>query len=208
MKLKNNYMNIQLWGITGKKRSGKDTVAELLINKYNFQRYSFADPIKKAAMEMFGFSHEQMWGSAEEKETVDSRWNISPRRMLQLLGTELFQYDIHKYLNEGEFNVGRAVWVYRFKLWFEEEKEKHIKENKDFKIVISDVRFIHEVEAIRNLGGQILEVSRPSISSVDTHASENELDSIIPDFKFMNNGTIDDLYLKIDEYINSQMNYA
>ncbi len=199
---------IKVIGIKGLKFSGKDTIAEYLIKKYGFQRYAFADPIKKAAMELFGFTHDQMWGSAKDKESVDPRWNISPRRMLQLMGTELFQYDIHKYLHNGEFNVGRAVWVYRFKLWFEEERKKHLEQNTDFKIVISDVRFLHEIEVLKSMGGTIIDVERPSIENIDLHVSEVEIKSFEADYKFINSGTIEELYSKVDEYLKTNLSYA
>lgn len=196
-------MEIKLISVCAKKRAGKDTIADFLIKNHGFQRYAFADPIKKGAMEMFGFTAEQMWGSTEEKETIDPRWNISPRRMLQLMGTDLFQFDIHNHLKDEEFNVGRDVWVKRFVYWFEDEKKKAIIENKDFKVVISDVRFPHEAKYIRELGGEVWKVIRPSIISNDTHSSEMEMEEIFPDVTLMNDGTIEDLYSKIDERFNA-----
>ena len=41
-------------GITGKKRSGKDTISEYFEKKYKFTRNAFADPIKGVCREMFG----------------------------------------------------------------------------------------------------------------------------------------------------------
>lgn len=198
-------MNIKLVAICGKKRSGKDTVAEYLINNHGFKRYAFADPIKRGAMEMFGFTEAQMWGSTEEKETVDERWNISPRKMLQLMGTELFQFDIHNHLKEGEFNVGREVWVRRFMLWFQDESKKHTERGEDFKIVISDVRFPHEVHNIQKLGGEVWKIHRPSISSSDGHSSEMEMDSIIPDIEFMNAGTLEELYNNVEDLLCTRL---
>jgi len=46
-------------GITGKKRSGKDTVASCLVENYMFVKYSLADPIKEACKDIFGFSNNQ-----------------------------------------------------------------------------------------------------------------------------------------------------
>ena len=89
---------IKIISICGIKRSGKDTIAEYLIKKNNFKRYSFADPIKQGLIKMFGFTEKQMWGDTEDKEAIDPRWGISPRKMMQIVGTELFQFDIHKHL--------------------------------------------------------------------------------------------------------------
>ena len=50
-------------GIYGKKRSGKDTIANFLCEKYGFIKYGFGDPIKDIAKIMFGFTEEQLYGS-------------------------------------------------------------------------------------------------------------------------------------------------
>jgi len=186
---------MKLIAVVGPKRSGKDTVAEYLIKHYDFQRYSFADPIKRAAMHMFGFTEAQMWGSTEDKETIDPRWNISPRRMLQIIGTDLFQFDIQKHLKDGEFPFGRSVWVNRFKVWYREEMDK------PYDIVIADMRFHHEANAIRELNGEIWRVVRPSLTLNDEHPSEKEQESILADKTIINDGDLNDLYTKIKNII-------
>ena len=37
----------KLIGLLGRKRVGKDTVADYLINNYNFTKHAFANPIKE-----------------------------------------------------------------------------------------------------------------------------------------------------------------
>lgn len=201
---------MRIIGISARKRRGKDTVAEYLIEHHGFQRYSFADPLKRGAMELFGFTEEQMWGDL--KEVVDPRWNMTPRRVLQLLGTQLLQFDIHKHLEEGEFTykgepIGRTIWVHRFRLWIEDEVNK-IKEEfgDDAKLLVSiaDVRFPHEAEPIRELGGEIWKIERPSLdqqetNSMDEHASEMEVDNIKEDKLIINDGTLEELYEKIEK---------
>lgn len=182
-------------GIIGVKRSGKDTIADYLIKYHGYTRYSFADPLKKAAMEIFGFSYRQMWGDDADKETQDPRWNISPRRALQLLGTELLQIDIQNHLNDGEFPFGRSIWVHKFKLWYLDE----IKINKNLKVVISDVRFLHEEVVLNELGGTLCRVIRPELKSVDTHISEIEQQMIKEHKTIVNDGSLLDLYKKVED---------
>lgn len=199
-------------GIIGKKRSGKDTLADYLIKNYNFEKYSFAMPIKEAAKHLFGFTDEQVYGDL--KDVVDYNWNITPRLALQVLGTEIFQYDIQDRIPELK-TVGRAHWVKRFEMWY---NDKILFESEDigfendgiFHVVLPDVRFQHEVDGIRKLGGKIIKVVRPELTSNDEHASEMELDLITDiDYTIINDSTLDALYEKLDmtiKYIRSKKN--
>lgn len=188
-------MKTNIVGVVGRKRSGKNTISDYLVKNYGYVEYSYAEPIKRGCKEMFGFTDAQLWGTEQDKEAVDPRWGISPRRMLQLLGTELLQFDIHNHTKDGEFPIGRSVWVRKFRLWYLDEKEK----NPNLKVVISDVRFLHEEEVLHGLDATIVKVIRPSIISIDGHASETELEKIIPDITFINDGTIEELYTKVED---------
>lgn len=177
-------------GIIGKKRSGKDTTGDYLIQKFNFKKYSFAAPLKRAAMEIFGFTDEQVNGDL--KEVIDERWGVTPRNVLQVMGTELFQFDIQKHIPEFQ-KIGREIWVKRFQLWYQ---ENNITDN----LVITDVRFQHEVDIINKMGGVVWKVVRPSLSSIDEHPSEREMDLITGYTDvIINDGTLTDLYTKATE---------
>lgn len=176
-------------GLMAKKRSGKDTIADYLIKEYGFERYGFADPIKVGVGEMFDFNHEQLYGDL--KEVVDDRWGVSPREVLQAFGTELSQFDLPRHL-PALAPIGRAIWVHRFKIWYESRPEKNI--------VLSDCRFLHEVDAIRKMGGQIWKIIRPGYdTSADMHASEKELEMASFDHLILNDGTLNDLYVEVSK---------
>ncbi len=184
---------MKIISLVGLKRTGKDTTADYLIKKYGFVKYSFADPIKKACQEMFGFTEEQLWGNT--KEEIDERWGVSPRKMLQIIGTELFQYDIHKHIKSEQFNnIGRDIWVHRFKIWVEMNKDKYPR------VVIADCRFLHEANVVKEMGGTLWKIERPSIDNLDKHSSETGVSQIIPDITIINNSGIETLHKKIDKY--------
>ena len=172
-------------GIVGKKRSGKDTIADHLCEKHRFRKYSLALPMKIACKEIFLFDDSQMWG--DKKEVIDERYGVTPRKILQVFGTELFQYDIYNHIPELEN---------RFKLW---HKENNITQS----IVLSDIRFPHESNVIKELGGILIKVERETGLETDSHASELEMESIIPDFVIDNNGTIEELKNKINKVIEN-----
>ena len=181
-------------GLSGKKQSGKDTVAMHLTEEYGFVRYAFADPIKKACQVIFGFTDAQCWG--DEKEIVDSYWNITPRKVFQIFGTELFQYEFPKYAQELA-DIGRMFWVYVFARWYEQQ----LAINPDIKVVITDVRFPFEAKMITSLGGTIIKISRDGAPTNDHHSSETDMDQIEYSHTIENNGSIGLLHKQIDDIV-------
>lgn len=179
--------------LCGKKQVGKDTVANYLVKNYSFVKYSFADPMKKACKEIFMLDDDQLWG--DKKEVIDDRLGITPRKLLQVFGTELFQYEIYNHIPElmNEILV-RTLWVQRFKWWYEDHKDENI--------VISDGRFLHELEGIKKLNGLSILIHRKQIEYYNnsTHKSEKEIDKITSktDYVIYNDNDFFDLYKQID----------
>jgi hypothetical protein len=98
-------------GILGKKRSGKDTTGDYLVANKNFVKYSFANPIKRGAMELFGFTEDQVFGDA--KDEIDPTWGITPRLVLQIMGTEdLVEVFGLNVLNNGITKI--KIWMSLF----------------------------------------------------------------------------------------------
>ena len=186
-------------GISGKKQSGKDTISDYLIKKYNFIKYGFADPIKEIAKIMFDFTDEQLYG--KDKEKIDSFWKIKPRDFFQKFGTDYGRMIFPEHFPEiFKDNNKRSLWILIFENWYLQK----IKENPSIKIIINDVRFEDEFDCIKELGGYIFKVERNS-NSTDNHISENELDNKNNDeynYIFYNNGTKKDLYEKIILLLN------
>lgn len=181
-----------LLGIVGEKRHGKDTIGDYLVDKYGFVKVSFAHPLKMMVKELFNFSEEQINGDL--KEEIDPRWNASPRKLLQIIGTDLFRNRMGDYFP----NLKDNFWLIKAKNTIDDLR----KINPDVNIVITDCRFPNEVEMIRSLGGKIIKVVRSSIKTTDTHESElyirnmNDHDKLIK-----NDSTIDDLYCEINDFI-------
>ena len=70
-----------LIGIVGKAGAGKDSIANHLIENYDFTRRAFADPLKQVVQRLFAMSDEQLWG--DRKEDIDVRYGLTPRFLLQ-----------------------------------------------------------------------------------------------------------------------------
>ena len=162
-------------GLTGKARSGKDTVAEYLNNKHMFSHYWFSKPMKDACRTIFSWDDRHLYGDL--KDVVDPVYNVSPRVALQTLGTEW-----------GRNCINSDLWLNRAKA----EIIQH--EN----ITISDCRFDNEAQTIIDLGGYVIEVSRANIKEVAAHSSEQGINPDLISFILDNNGSLVDLYRLVD----------
>jgi hypothetical protein len=138
-------------GIAGFQGSGKDTIADYLCNIYGFKRDSFAATLKDAVAAVFGWDRELLEGRTKEsrawREQVDTWWadrlnmpNLTPRLVLQLWGTEVARKAFHD------------------DTWIASLEHKLQKSHND--IVITDVRFPNEIQAVKNAGGIVIRVVR------------------------------------------------
>jgi hypothetical protein len=206
-------------GVTGLIGSGKDTVADYLCTFHGFKRVSFAASLKDAVSAVFGWDRELLEGSTkssrEWREQKDTWWSerlnmeITPRRVLQYWGTEVLRNNFHK-----------DIWV--------ASVENKLRQSKD-NIVITDCRFVNEVNAIKNAGGTTMRVvrgkqpewydaavsynkgevgnmswsiSKAKLDKLRVHASEYSSVGLDYDHYVDNNGTIDELHTSIKSIIN------
>lgn len=178
-----------LFGLIGSKGAGKDETAKYLLQKYNFKQYAFATPLKNICKELFNLSDEQLHGSL--KETIDPRWNTTPRIMFQKIGTEIFRRHLKNEIPELACN---NIWIKKFELWFEEHEQDNC--------VVSDARFIDEISSIQERNGLIILIERDTHNQ-DNHVSEQIHKEYKPDYIIYNNGSIKDLHDQIDNLLSN-----
>lgn len=61
-------------GICGKSKSGKDALADILVARHGFEKVSLADPMKRFAARVFGFTEHQLWGPSSMRNAPDVRF--------------------------------------------------------------------------------------------------------------------------------------
>jgi hypothetical protein len=210
-------------GIVGFIGSGKDTVADYLVNFHRFKRESFANSLKDAVSQVFGWDRELLEGRTNQsriwRETRDEWWSkrlgcdVTPRWVLQYWGTEVIRKGFHD-----------DMWVASL--------ENRLRSGLD-DIVITDCRFPNEIKAIRGAGGQVVRIkrgpeptwfndaksmnkgatrntswalSKHRIEQLGVHASETAWVGQKFDVVLNNDGTIEELYQQIEANItNSQV---
>jgi len=186
----------QLIGMTGFKRSGKDTGAKYLIENHGYIRYAFADALKSACSEIFMLSEEQRDGN--EKETPDSRWGgLSARKIFQIFGTDIMRDRLGECFPELK-ELSNHLWTYRFELWYNDL----LKKNPDARVIVTDLRFPNEEEVLRRYNAYVIKVNRKEVTSIDTHPSEMGILKINEDALLTNDTTIEEYYQSIEDLFN------
>lgn len=214
-------MIITVSGLIG---SGKDTIADYLISKYNFKRMSYASSLKDAVAAIFHWDREMLEGSTiesrEQRENIDQWWaerlnipHLTPRWVLQNFGTEVCRKHLHD------------------DIWIASVEKRLLHTSHD--VVISDCRFPNELSSMKRLGAKSIRVERGSRPNWYHHAVAVNLSIEIPgkkdyakeislerlkqwnvhpseysgvgldyDYTIDNNGTLEELYQKVDSIIN------
>ena len=174
------------------------------ITGFDYQIKKFADTIKDIACMLIGCTRAQLEDQEFKQKELGEEWwycvaddgsyipyeqnlhknkvvnlvKLTPRKLLQLLGTECGRQIIHP-----------NIWVNSL---FADYK-------KDSNWIITDVRFPNEAQAIKDKGGIMIRINRPLYRLDDQHPSETALDNYNFDYVIENEGNIDELVQKIKQ---------
>lgn len=143
-------------GLTGLIGSGKDTVADHLISKYGFVQLSFAESVKDALAVIFGWDREMLEGKTKEhrekRNQVDVWWSkqlsiphFTPRFALTTFGTDVMR----KHFDD-------RIWILSVK----DKITKLQQKDPNVRIVISDARYVNELDMLAGLDGLLFEITR------------------------------------------------
>lgn len=166
-------------GLHGYARSGKDSLAEVLIKEQGFRRIAFADNIRNSVYRLNPIVE---WVDQKNPVSIqtlvdkigweDAKINYPEvRRLLQVFGTEV-----------GRELFDENIWV-SLALNGVDPSEN---------IVITDMRFINEAIAVQNANGLLVKINRPGVGPINTHASDAGLPDEIFDFVLNNDGSLED----------------
>lgn len=166
-------------GFCGLIGSGKTTAAKFLVENLNYKRIRFAGPLKDMAY-AFGLSLEQVDGS-EKEIPCEILGGKTPRLFMQLLGTEF-----------GRNMIDKDIWI---NAWVNAVKKVPV----GVGVVVDDCRFPNEATIIRQMSpkARICRIIRDISPTKQGHISE--LQAFQADNVIENNGTIDELYQKVEQ---------
>jgi hypothetical protein len=177
-------------GLSGYAQTGKDTVAQHLVEHYGFTRIAFADPIREAL-----YTLNPVILDIPELSGMRLDW------LVDKMGWEFVKQDskqVREYLQRLGTEVARNQWDQNF--WVDLAMKKA---NGIANVVITDVRFPNEYDAIKANGGQVWRINKTINQPVNDHPSEIALDEHSFDWHIPNYGTVEDLYTVIDSIMKS-----
>jgi hypothetical protein len=165
----------KLIGITGLAGGGKTTAANLLLSRAKDScRIPLAEPIKQMCLAL-GLTEEMVYG--DRKGTpVPGLGDITPRRIMQTLGTDWGRKMIHQ-----------DLWVLPWRVSVRRAFEDGHK-----LVVCDDVRFHNEVRFIKRMGGKVIRVSSDRVQQTG-HESESYITELDVDAEIENNGSLEEL---------------
>jgi hypothetical protein len=167
-------------GLAGKARTGKNTVARMIIERKGGYEYALASPICRMLAQIGIDPHDEYWAShKEDKIPVLGK---SPRELMQTLGTDW-----------GRKLVSPRLWTI---LAFKEFQESGPG------MIVTDIRFEDEARFVREHSGVIIHIERDGAPKVREHVSEAGIKRQPGDFLLLNNGTLDDLVIAVEELMN------
>ena len=158
------------------------TVTKMYVDEYGKEYYEDRQwywPTKRMAeLDIKGVKKESHIGGFSVVEDGIEKVEMSPRLIMQTLGTEWGRQIIHP-----------NIWVL--------STFRQFNENSNW--IITDVRFPNEANAIKDRGGVLIRVNRPTIKSDDYHLSETALDDY-EDFDYIiTNESLEDLQQNIED---------
>jgi hypothetical protein len=175
-------------GLSGWARSGKDTVANHLVDNFGFVKVSFAEPMREALVRLnpsisINGLHTEL-ASAVRLMGWENLKSESPdvRGLMQRFGTEI-----------GREMFGENFWV--------DLALSSVKPGAN--VVIPDCRYPNEADAIKAAGGVVWRIDRKGVGPANEHDSERALDSYEFDRKLTNYETFDVLNRLVDDLVAS-----
>lgn len=170
-------MSRPLIGLIGSAGSGKSLVGRRLAEKHGYSVLRIAEPIKRMLTVGLGLTAEQLDGRFKQDPLADFG-GLTPRQIMQTLGYEWGRRSVHP-----------DIWI---TIW------RRAYEASTGPVVVDDMRFAEEAEVVRQLGGAIWHVYRPSLV-VGEHPTERFARDARADVTITNTSTVPELLLAVDE---------
>lgn len=160
--------------------SGKTELTNVLVDLHGYTPVKFAGTLKSMIRTLLvdaGSSPLEAFEYTEgsRKEEIIPFFGVTTRYLMQTLGTEW-----------GRNQVKGTVWI--------DVAKAKIQKLLDYghNVVVDDMRFPNEFQAIKDLGGLTVRVIRPGLADTTGHTSEGQLEHLEFDYNLVNANGLDE----------------
>ena len=179
-------------GLTGYSRVGKDTVADYLVDAYGFEKIAFATPLKRIVRDT-----NPILGA----DVRDPGRNIRLQEALEYLTEDQVKALYPEYVRLLKKFGTEGIRTEEPEFWIKAARRQVTNESRNY--VFTDVRFTNEAALVKfAMGGTLWHIDRPGAGG-DGHSSELFPGYLQEDHYIMNDGTLGELYLRIDDVMDS-----
>jgi len=188
----------------GKKQTGKDTSAEILIRMLNERGLTvattaFAEPLKEMCIEILGLERELVYGTNKQKDRLcHIEWDGFPLEVRLKYSTEQLAEDGKDLPRVGQMTVREVLQVMGTDVFRQiyDDVWAQAPFNREWDgvnvVIITDCRFPNEKLVTERNGGVIIRLERET-GFEDNHPSEIALDGHMFENTYVNDGSLDDL---------------
>ena len=213
-----------LLGLAGKARSGKDTIASYLVERYGFVSFSFSDSLYHEVQLAFGLEDQSLLREPSTKDETTVRMALAacsdaafvevakplvhaanpdtfrPIEALELSPRQILQWWGTQYRRAQD----DYYWVKKAQEFLQAvAAAARYPEQRQQYFVNTSVRFENERNWIADLGGNVWHVYRDGIDAVNAHTSEDELPLVGVEREIYNNDTIERLHAGVELLLNT-----
>ncbi|MFD0044758.1 hypothetical protein ACFVGV_06160 [Pseudarthrobacter scleromae] len=189
-------------GLIGKKRSGKDTFGGALIDAHGFTRVAFADPVRRAALDLDPYV-----GRPALPGQLAPQREVRLSDVIEAIGWEAakdYVPEVRRILENFGTNSIRKLDP---DFWVRMAVEKIL--TTPGPVVVTDVRFPNEADKIRELGGYVVRIIRPGFESAPgSHICETSLDDYVADVTFYNDSSLEEFLAHAEAFGDTLLRYA
>lgn len=188
MQSKNISIFPKIIGLVARSRSGKDTVADYIIDvcnslhklphSHSVVKRRLAGPIKDALQILYGFDTHHL--ETDLKDIKIEEFNCSPRDAMVQLTKTIMDLSGNDFFTKRLYNSRSPSEI----------------------TIIPDIRYTHDIDHVYKNDGITIKIVRYAKDMVH-YNNENIIDNIITDYTIVNNGTLEELYEQVDTILVS-----
>jgi hypothetical protein len=135
-------------GLVGYPRTGKDAIAQKLVEDHGFVRLAFGDSVKRLLL------------------AIDPSYNDNLDVLEKRKASGIYE------TREKLQNLGQVLRNFREDFWVDTLRKEFMELPEEASVIITDIRYQNEFHFVKDVGGEVVGIERPGYGPVNAHESE------------------------------------